>query len=522
MTRADGTDSGAGAGTSEADTAGAGAFGPSDARLTELLRADTATSYQSLQELRTRHRHSVLAYARLCTTSEPAARQLAGQAFTLAARETARGIDPGLPWRHRLLLLTVRSALSWATDERAAGLDAGLLLVMNTAGPGGPVPPLLPAFQSLASRTQGLIWYGVVEGESADRTAGFLGLGQEDVEYGTEQALNAMGQACLRSRLAASDDPRCGDFRRLIEESVRPDNPRFSGDLHAHMVRCAHCTAAYEELTALRDAPRTALAEGLLPWGGTAYVELGTSEPPAHPRAAQATWPPGRRLALASAALGLALAPLLVFLLSSQGSPGRHAADASVGTPPQPPAVTVTATVSVHPPASPTPSPSSSSSAASEHPSPTRSSRPPKPTPKPTPTAHAPDGSFAQVVNAASGLCLEVAGDFDNGTDVAVVPCTSSSSQRWRFDSGRSVLQSSADPDFCLDSRGSVDNGVGIWHCDSVHGRNGQNLRFTVDDDGVVRPEIDVGTALTQDEDGSLSLRPLTGGTDQRWRAGAS
>ncbi len=133
------------------------------------------------------------------------------------------------------------------------------------------------------------------------------------------------------------------------------------------MVRCAHCTAAYEELTALRDAPRTALAEGLLPWRRTAYVEHGTSEPPAHPRAAQATWPPGRRLALASAALGLALAPLLVFLLSSQGSPGRHAADASVGTPPQPPAVTVTATVSVHPPASPTPSPSSS--AASEHPS---------------------------------------------------------------------------------------------------------------------------------------------------------
>ncbi|MEU6494595.1 RICIN domain-containing protein [Streptomyces sp. NPDC049097] len=520
MTRADGTDNRAGAGTSDADTAGAVAAGPSDARLTGLLRADTATSYRALQELRSRHRRSVLAYARLCTTSEPAARQLAGQAFTLAARETARGIDPGVPWRHRLLLLTVRLALSWATDERAAGLDPGLLLVMNTAGPGGPVPPVLPAFQSLASRTQGLIWYCVVEREPADRTAGFLGLGPEDVRYGTEQALHAMGQACLRSRLAASDDPRCGDFRRLIEESVRPDNPRFSGDLHAHMVRCAHCTAAYEELTALRDAPRTALAEGLLPWGGTAYAEHGMSEPLTHPRAARATWPPGRRLALASAALGLALAPLLVFLLSPEDSPGRHTAGASVGTRPEPPAVTVTATVSVHPPASPTPSPSPS--ATSKHPSPTRSSRPPKPTPKPGPTAHAPDGSFAQVVNVDSGRCLEVAGDFGNGTDVAVVSCTSAPSQRWRFDSGRSVLQSSADPDFCLDSRGSVDNGVGIWHCDSVYGRNGQNLRFTVDDDGVVRPEIAVGTALTAAEDGGLSLRPLTGGADQRWRAGAS
>ncbi len=69
----------------------------SDARLTELLRADTSTLYPALQELRARHQPSVLSYARLCTTSEPAARQLAAQAFTLAARETARGVDPGSP-----------------------------------------------------------------------------------------------------------------------------------------------------------------------------------------------------------------------------------------------------------------------------------------------------------------------------------------------------------------------------------------------------------------------------------------
>ncbi len=69
----------------------------SDAHLTELLRADTSTLYPALQELRARHQPSVLSYARLCTTSEPAARQLAAQAFTLAARETARGVDPGSP-----------------------------------------------------------------------------------------------------------------------------------------------------------------------------------------------------------------------------------------------------------------------------------------------------------------------------------------------------------------------------------------------------------------------------------------
>ncbi|MFE2136998.1 ricin-type beta-trefoil lectin domain protein [Streptomyces sp. NPDC059466] len=326
-----------------------------DARLTELLRAATPTAYPALQELRGRHRASVLAYARLCTAGESAARQLAAQAFTLAAQETARGSDPGVPWRHQLLLLTSRVAVSWAADERAAGLDAGLLLVLNTAGPEGPVPRMLPAFQSLPSRAQGLIWYGLVEREPEERTAVLLGLTREDVTYGTDQALTALGQACLKARLAASDDPSCGDFRRLIEESLRPDSPRFSSDLDAHMAHCAHCTTAYEELSALRDHPRATLAEGLLPWAGTAYTMSGAHEPAPGVRAPSGPWPPSRRMVLASAALGVALAPLLLLLLSSGGSPAQDAAG-TVGTPANPPSVTVTATVPATPSSSPSPS----------------------------------------------------------------------------------------------------------------------------------------------------------------------
>lgn len=202
----------------------------SDARLTELLRTNSPTAYSALQELRTRHRASVLAYARLCTTSDSTAGQLAAQAFTTAARDTARGTEPNVPWRHQLLLLTADLAAGWATDERAAGLDPSLLLVLNTLNTAGgellfAPPPMLGPFQSLSARTQGLIWYGTVERESEGRTADLLGLTHEDVEHETDSALQALAQACLRSRLAASDDPRCQDFRRLIEESVRPVNP---------------------------------------------------------------------------------------------------------------------------------------------------------------------------------------------------------------------------------------------------------------------------------------------------------
>ncbi|MFD9322135.1 ricin-type beta-trefoil lectin domain protein [Streptomyces sp. NPDC060053] len=488
----------------------------SDAYLTDRLRAAPATAYPALRALRARHHPAVLAYARRCTTGDPAARRLAAEAFALAARETARGNDPGGSWRHRLLLLAGQVAAQWALDDRAGGLDAGLLLVLNTAAPGGPVPPLLAAFRSVPSRTQGLVWYGVVEREPAERTAALLGLTPEDVTYGTGPALHLLAQACLRHRLAASDDPRCGDFRRLIEQSVRPDGPRHSPDLEAHMARCPHCATAHEEQCALRDDPRGVLAEGLLVWGGSAYVR--DDRQPSGGRGPTAVRRPSRRVALASAALGVAVVPLAVALLLTSGDSGdsQDAAGAVVTGPSTVPPVTVTATVSAPPASSPvsaSPSPTPSSS-------PSRTSAPPLPKPTPSPT-RAPGGTYAQVVNAATGRCLEVAGDFDNGTDVVTVPCTASPSQRWRVDTARGVLQSYADQDFCLDSRGSVEKGVGVWECASVEGDHGANLRFTVDGDGTVRPAIAILTALTADAGGGVSLEPLDEDADQLWRAGA-
>ncbi|BBC33728.1 hypothetical protein SGFS_050220 [Streptomyces graminofaciens] len=508
----------------------------SDARLTELLRADTPTVFPALRELRARHHPSVLAYARLCTASEAAARQLAAQVFTTAARETAQGFEPSVPWRHQLLLLAGRSAAAWAGDERAGGLDAGLLVMLNTTGPDGPEPPMLMAFRSLPPRAQGLLWYGFVEREPDDQAAAFLGLTREDVTYEKGPALHTLRQACLRTRLAASDDPRCQDFRRLIEESVRPDTPRHSADLHAHMAHCAHCTGAFEELRALRDAPRAALAEGLLPWGGAAYVRgresegqegggvgeasagdagEGVGEATARDAGGGATKsrrPPSRRFVLTSAVLGVAALALLGFLLfsgdSSSPSPAPAGADA-VRTPASPPSVTV--------PSSPAPSPDPSPSVSRSVESP----EPTGPTQSPAPSAQQPGSGYAQVVNVASGLCLDVRGELEKGTDVVTAICTRADTQRWRVDADRGVVQSYADPDFCLDSRGATDDGVGIWECDSVDGDNGRNLRFTVDSRGAIRPAIAPDHAVTPDALGAVSLAEGTGRAGQRWRTGA-
>jgi hypothetical protein len=84
------------------------------------------------------------------------------------------------------------------------------------------------------------------------------------------------------------------------------------------------------------------------------------------------------------------------------------------------------------------------------------------------------------------------------------------------------VLQSYAYPGYCLDSRGSVYRGIGIWECDAVEGPNGRNLKFAVDSRGVIRPGIAPDHAVTPSGDDWLSLLPVTGRVDQRWRAGAS
>ncbi|MFC7913412.1 ricin-type beta-trefoil lectin domain protein [Streptomyces sp. NPDC057386] len=496
----------------------------SDARLAELLRARTATAYPALRELRRRHHARVLGYAGLCAAGEASARQLTAEAFTGVAKETARGVEPAVPWRLHLLRAVLEKAAEWACDERSRGVDPGLLLVLSTVGrvPGS---PMLTAYQGLPSRMQGLIWYGVVEERSAHRTALLLGMNPADVPYATTVALKNLAQASLRHRLAASPDPDCPDFRRLIEESVRPDSPRHSADLHAHMTRCGHCTAAHQELCDLRDTPRTALAEGLLGWAGSAYVREAEPEPAAgdaglpqhHP------WRPSRRVALASTALGVALAPLLVLLLT----PGQHTQRASHPVTPTAVIPTPPAPTSASPTPTPTPSPSPTRTSASPTPSPVPRKPSPTPTPAPKPrptpsTAPVPPGAVsAQVVNAATGRCLDVRdGWFDRGTDVVTAPCTSSPTQRWRYDAGLRALRNSADPDFCLDSRGEVGRGVGIWTCSSLYGRNGDNLRFDIDSDGVIRPAVAPWAAVTADGYG-VRLADADRDADQRWRAGA-
>jgi hypothetical protein len=129
---------------------------------------------------------------------------------------------------------------------------------------------------------------------------------------------------------------------------------------------------------------------------------------------------------------------------------------------------------------------------------------------------------WAQVVHAQTGLCLDIDhGVMADRTDVLIVPCDGTSTQRWRAEPN-GLLRSGADPDYCLDSRGATDRGVGIWSCSSVEGRNGINLLFVADSAGGIRPRIAPDFALEplgRSGSGTLDFDPADGGLDQRWFA---
>ncbi|WP_324610906.1 RICIN domain-containing protein [Streptomyces scabiei] len=190
-----------------------------------------------------------------------------------------------------------------------------------------------------------------------------------------------------------------------------------------------------------------------------------------------------------------------------------------------PPSESVTPTAPPSPTPSPTPSETASPSKPPRKEKPTRSPSPrPSDTgsPTPSPPSGGPlSGAYTQVVNAASGLCLDIRGPLAKGTDVVTATCSSRATQRWRLDSGRAVLQSFADPDLCLDSRGAVDDGVGVWECDSLDGENGDNLRFEVDSRGAIRPAVAGRFAVTPDALGSVGFAVASGREGQRWKAGA-
>ncbi|HET6354923.1 RICIN domain-containing protein [Streptomyces sp.] len=538
----------------------------SDAELTERIRAGAPAAHPAAQELKRRHLPAVLTYARLCGRHQAAGYQLAVQAFDLAVQEACRGIEPRGNWRHHVLMLVQRVGLAWAVGSRRDRLEpdfaAWIDETADFTAPDVPISRLrfeassamLTGFYRLPELTRGILWYAVVDAEPDATVATFLSVKPEFVPELREKAQDAMRQAYLRAYLERGGDRKCLGFRRIIEAAARPGDRRYSEDLTLHLAECPSCTRLLAELARMGDGPRTVFAEGLLGWGGSAYAARGPvrgllDAVPAQPDRsnATATMPayaapgmlpqrdgtsrkgvsrPSRTVVLVAVAVaGAVVAGTLLGYASEDSDPARVRAQEPPLRESWPvvaaPAPAPTKSPTRQPSKKPSPSPSpTASAAASKTPVPTVSKKLPPP-----PSPIVAGGGFTQVVNADSGLCLDIVnGVMENRTDVVTARCSGAPTQKWSMDS-IGLLHSKEDPDYCLDSRGDTDRGVGIWSCASVDGPNGLNLLFTVDGSGAIRPRIAGDFALEPlggSEGAPLDFDPADGDLDQRWTTGVA
>lgn len=524
-----------------------------DQQLCDAVRAADPAAPSAETELRRRHGPKVSALARAVYCDLPRARhaaELATQQFLdrLAATTDALDQPP------RLALLTLVSASASAPPAPSAPSAPGF----------APPDPDLPSFVrkgfvTLSWRTQAVLWHSVVEREPDERVATLTGDRPDSVPDLAHRALAACRDAFLRVHLQARPAPHCPAYARMLDAAARRAEVRGNPDLTRHVDGCPGCAAALRGLVALCDTPGPLLAGSLLGPAGRFCLPAATSTDEHSDREDTQTLPvataadggpgpasgerklsvfvrgSGGRISLGVAAVLITATALAVVVPAAWG--------------PEAPATVQGQSPRAHPEAGGTgsPAPSASRSRPSASASPARSSSPlpsatgPSPSPPPsdgpapgpTPTAEAAEATtadpvqpfrasaFVPAVNSATGLCLDVrGGTFANGVDVITARCRAGAPvQQWRLDE-KGLLRNAASPGYCLDARGSARDGVGIWSCSAFGRPEGNNLVFSTDATGRIKPRIAPGYAVTSGsgEPGA----PVTFGragpaAEQRW-----
>ncbi|WP_328786996.1 ricin-type beta-trefoil lectin domain protein [Streptomyces avidinii] len=516
-----------------------------DQQLCDTIRTADPAAPSAETELRGRHGPRVSAFARTVCGDLLAARRAADRAteqFLDRLAATTDALDQ--PPRLALLALVSASASPAPPGPSGAGsvpLDPGLQSFVRKG------------FVTLSPRTQSVLWHSVVEREPDEDVATITGDRPEVVPDLAHRALVACRDAFLRVHLQARPTPHCPAYARMLDAAAGRADVRENPDLTRHVDGCPGCAAALRGLVALCDTPGPLLAGSLLGPAGPLYLSAATrtdqdsdtedtlslpvmtatgvtggSEPTAGDRKPSFfVRRPAGRISLAVAAALITTTALAVVVptawgpeapATAQGQPPRVHVEAGAGAP-APSASRSRPSAS----ASPTRSPSASPSATGPSPS-------DGPTPSPTPGTEAATAdpvqpfrasSFVPAVNSATGLCLDVrGGTFANGVDVITARCRAGAPvQQWRLDE-RGLLRNAANPSYCMDARGSAGDGVGIWSCSAIGGAEGNNLVFSTDATGRIKPRIAPGYAVTSGsgEPGAPVTFGRTGpAAEQRW-----
>ncbi|WP_030727302.1 RICIN domain-containing protein [Streptomyces sp. NRRL S-237] len=515
-----------------------------DQQLCDTIRAADPAAPSAGTELRRRHDPRVCAFARTVCGDPPAARRAADRATERFLDRLAATGDP-LDQPPRLALLTLVSASASPAPSVPSGagsvpLDPGLQSFVRKG------------FITLSARTQAVLWHSVVERESDEHVATITGDRPESVPDLAHRALAACRDAFLRVHLQARPTPHCPAYARMLDAAAGRADVRGNPDLTGHVDGCPGCAAALRGLVALCDTPGPVLASSLLGPAGPLYLSAATRterhpdtvdtvslpvttaaggepEPTSGDRKPSASVRrPAGRISLGVAAVLITATALAVVVPAAwgpeppaavQGQPPRARVEAGGAGSPAPSVSRLRPSTSASPARSPGASPSATGPSPSDG-----------PTPAPTPTTEAATAdpvqpfrasSFVPAVNSATGLCLDVrGGTFANGVDVITARCRAGApAQQWRLDE-KGLLRNAANPSYCLDARGSAGDGVGIWSCSAFGRAEGNNLVFSTDATGRIKPRIAPGYVVTSasGEPGAPVTFGRTGpAAEQRW-----
>ncbi|GAA1079070.1 MULTISPECIES: RNA polymerase sigma factor [Kitasatospora] len=256
----------------------------SDAELAEAIAAPTPIGTSRIREVMaevfTRHHGAVLAYARRYCRDLQTAQDLAAEAYASTYHSVARGRGPRHAWRPYLKACVRRTAMEWSAQTT----DRVLLpedfhswadhLADETATEGAQLAAeeaelIARAFRALPERWQVLLWFFVVEGESAATVGKRMSMTPSGVRSLAARARSGLREAYLRAHVDEGTGLECRYFTSLLAGAVRRPGRRRGRELARHLDECLSCGRVAEEF---RQANRRIVTSSLIPIGPEAVA----------------------------------------------------------------------------------------------------------------------------------------------------------------------------------------------------------------------------------------------------------
>ncbi|MDQ0584193.1 cellulose-binding domain-containing protein [Streptomyces rishiriensis] len=420
---------------------------------------------------------AVLSYADLCTSGSTAANQLAREAFALGIREaraaedgTARGAgrrSSRLP-RIPLLLTAVRTtAAAWEARGQGHKLDPDLRLWLNSdkaaryVGPPLSRPIALRGLRDMQEPDAALLWLAEVEALPLHSVVRRQGLDPTAAVEELNQVRGLFRDRCHRNHLDTPMDAECRSYVRLLDAVTRSPAADTPPDLSRHLATCVECAEAAACLRLHGGGLPAALAQGVIGWGGLAYLErrrraaevrLGAGRPDAHedegvPAPAAASRARVLRGGMLAAAVLVSVVALAVSMMPGDTGTGSGGENVAQGNPTDSSPVAGPGSVlpSAEPATSAAPSSSGAAASGSGTPSATDGDDAGKPDPEPQGTSSATAGAGGSEDAAACAVTYDLVNQWPDGFQATVTVTTAVTLDSWRvawsFRDGQKVDQ---------------------------------------------------------------------------------